>query len=63
MDDLFYYLQNKDRFSKTLRRKDYRDAVDEIEAEIKESGSDGSCMIDNVSDNSEALHVLRSNLF
>ena len=50
MDDLFYYLQNKDRFSKTLRRKDYRDAIDQIEAEIRETGSDGSCVSDNVSD-------------
>lgn len=41
-DSLFYYLKHKDQFTKNLKRKDYNDAIEEIEAEIRLAGSDGN---------------------
>lgn len=41
--DIYYYLQHKHTFVKTLKRKDYNDAIEEIEAAVKEAGGlDGS---------------------
>ncbi|XP_022921318.2 hepatoma-derived growth factor-related protein 2 [Onthophagus taurus] len=42
VEDLFYYLKHKEQFCKNLKRKDYIEAVEQIEAEIKESGTDGN---------------------
>ncbi|KAK5648141.1 hypothetical protein RI129_003033 [Pyrocoelia pectoralis] len=40
--DIYYYLQHRHTFVKTLKRKDYNDAIEEIEEAIKEAGgSDG----------------------
>lgn len=41
MEDLFYYVKHKDQFYRNLKRKDYQEAVGQIEAEIKEVGTDG----------------------
>ncbi|GJQ79151.1 hypothetical protein Trydic_g5403 [Trypoxylus dichotomus] len=42
VEDLFYYLKHKDQFYRNLKRKDYQEAVEQIEAEIQESGTDGN---------------------
>lgn len=47
-EDLFYYTKNKDKYPKVMKRKDYNDAIDQIEADILKDGSDGCT--DNVSD-------------
>lgn len=41
MEDLFYYLRNKTKFQKPLKRKDYIDAFEQIEEAIKKDGGDG----------------------
>ncbi|KAK4884942.1 hypothetical protein RN001_001213 [Aquatica leii] len=41
--DLFYYLKHKKSFIKSLKRKDYNEAIEEIENAIKEcGGTDGN---------------------
>lgn len=40
-EDLFYYLKNKEKFQKPLKRKDYIDAFEQIEEAVKEDGGDG----------------------
>lgn len=42
VEDLFYYLKHKEQFCRNLKRKDYQEAVEQIEAEIKETGTDGN---------------------
>ncbi|XP_018325064.1 hepatoma-derived growth factor-related protein 2 [Agrilus planipennis] len=57
IEDLFYYLKHKDQFSKSLRRKDYNEAIEEIENAIKEDGTDGSSENQNESiDINESLN-------
>ncbi|XP_018575965.1 PC4 and SFRS1-interacting protein isoform X2 [Anoplophora glabripennis] len=46
VEDLFYYLRNKDKFQKPLKRKDYVDAFEQIEEAIKEDGGDGDTSVD-----------------
>lgn len=46
VEDLFYYLKNKDKFQKPLKRKDYVDAFEQIEDAIKEDGGDGDTSVD-----------------
>ncbi|KAI4467843.1 pwwp domain [Holotrichia oblita] len=41
-EDLFYYVKHKDQFYRNLKRKDYQEAVEQIEAEIKDIGTDGN---------------------
>lgn len=41
IEDLFYYLKNKEKCQKPLKRKDYLDAFEQIEAAIKKDGGDG----------------------
>lgn len=48
--DVYYYLQHKNSFIKTLKRKDYNEAIEEIEAAIKDAGGSDGCsekVIDN----------------
>ncbi|KAJ8923989.1 hypothetical protein NQ315_006765 [Exocentrus adspersus] len=40
-EDLCYYLKNKDKFQRSLKRKDYVDAFEQIERAIREDGGDG----------------------
>ncbi|KAF2893699.1 hypothetical protein ILUMI_12472 [Ignelater luminosus] len=40
--DLFYYLQHKEKYVKSLKRKDYNEAVEEIEKAIQDAGTDGN---------------------
>lgn len=40
-EDLAYYLKNKDKLQKPLKRKDYVDAFEQIEEAIKNDGGDG----------------------
>lgn len=42
VEDLFYYVKHKDQFYRNLKRKDYQEAVEQIEAEIKDAGTDGN---------------------
>lgn len=49
VEDIFYYLKHKEQFVKSLKRKDYNDAIEEIEKEIKKDGSDGDGLEDSVS--------------
>lgn len=37
-EDLFSYVEHKDQFVKSLKRKDYNDAIEEIEAAIAQDG-------------------------
>lgn len=41
-DSLFYYIMHKKKFIKSLKRKDYVDAIEEIEADIRNDGTDGN---------------------
>lgn len=41
VEDLFYYLKNKEKFQKPLKRKDYVDAFEQIEKAIEKDGGDG----------------------
>lgn len=42
-EDIFYYLQYKDQFlKKSTNRKYFTEAVEEIEQEIKTTGTDGN---------------------
>lgn len=41
-ENITYYLKNKDSILKPNKRKDYNEAIEEIEAEIKIDGTDGS---------------------
>ncbi|XP_023025077.2 JIL-1 anchoring and stabilizing protein [Leptinotarsa decemlineata] len=41
IEDLSYYTKNKEKFQKPLKRKDYVDAFEQIEAAILEDGGDG----------------------
>nr|CAI5861204.1 unnamed protein product [Callosobruchus analis] len=50
--DLFYYIKNKEKFQKPLKRKDYTDAFTEIEEAIKKAGGDGDPGNDSVVDES-----------
>ncbi|XP_017781899.1 PREDICTED: PC4 and SFRS1-interacting protein [Nicrophorus vespilloides] len=40
-EDIFYYLKHKEKFAKNPKRKDYKDAVDQIEVDIEAAGTDG----------------------
>ncbi|KAJ8941655.1 hypothetical protein NQ314_010300 [Rhamnusium bicolor] len=46
LEDLSYYLKNKEKFQKPLKRKDYVDAFEQIEEAIKEDGGDGDPLPD-----------------
>lgn len=39
MEDLFHYMRHKDQFNKPLKRKDFRDAIEEIERDIQNGNS------------------------
>ncbi|KRT78796.1 hypothetical protein AMK59_6662 [Oryctes borbonicus] len=58
VEDLFYYLKHKDQFYRNLKRKDYQEAVEQIEAEIKESGTDGNNDDDSETDPPAASDAL-----
>lgn len=39
---MFHYLQHKEQFNKPLKRKDFRDAIEEIERDIENGNSENS---------------------
>lgn len=39
MEDLFHYMQHKEQFNKPLKRKDFREAIEEIELDILNGNS------------------------
>lgn len=40
IEDLFPYVEYKEQFTKPLKRKDYNDALEEIEAALKDGGQE-----------------------
>lgn len=42
VEDIFYYLKYKDKFVKSSKRKDYQEAIQEIESDIEKDGTDGN---------------------
>lgn len=42
MEDIFYYLKYKEKFVKSSKRKDYQEAIQEIESDIERDGTDGN---------------------
>lgn len=60
VEDIFYYLKNKEKFQKPLKRKDYLDAFQQIEEAIKKDGGDGDQTPnaeDSISNVSEVLFM------
>lgn len=53
-EDLFYYLKNKEKFQKPLKRKDYIDAFEQINEACKNDGGDGD---DSPDKNDESLNT------
>lgn len=56
-DDMLYYLKNKKKLLKNNKRKDYTDAVAEIEEAIsKNNGFDGESYIDDINENDDIVN-------
>lgn len=56
VEDLFHYMQHKEQFNKPLKRKDFRDAIEEIERDIQNGNTDGGTVDDsNVCNNGSLL--------
>ncbi|XP_057668477.1 PC4 and SFRS1-interacting protein-like [Diorhabda carinulata] len=58
-EDLFYYLKNKEKFQKPLKRKDYIDAFEQINEACKIDGGDGDDSSDK-NDESENTSTLNT---
>ncbi|KAF5275075.1 hypothetical protein FQA39_LY07012 [Lamprigera yunnana] len=59
--DLFYYLKHKKSFIKPLKRKDYNDALDEIEQVIKDCGGTDGNLEDAVKESEPISTVKQEN--
>lgn len=58
VEDIFYYNAYKTKFTKGTKRKDYRDAVEEIETDIIEDGGDGSSQNESATAENTSVSLL-----